>query len=139
MLRLLPAFEGYKLMLVTEDKPGTKKLEVGFDVYRIPALSRSASFRGMGMIMMGLVGAFRCLCRMRPRLVVSTGAGSCVPLLLIAKYVFRSKVIFIESFSKVKTPTATGRFAYRFADIFIVQWPSLLLYYPRAKYLGGVY
>jgi UDP-N-acetylglucosamine:LPS N-acetylglucosamine transferase len=139
MLRLVPAFDDCELMLVTEDKPGTKGLAVSFEVYRIPAISRVMSFRGIGVIVVNLFGSIRCLLRMRPRLVISTGAGSCVPLLLIAKYIFRSKVIFIESFSKVKTPTAAGRFAYRFADAFIVQWPNLLRHYPKAKYFGGVY
>ena len=33
----------------------------------------------------------------------------------------------------------TGRLVYPFADLFLVQWESLLELYPKAKYVGGIF
>ena len=74
----------------------------------------------------------------RPDAVISTGVMVTVPMCIYAK-LFGRKVIYIESFAKVSSPTKTGRFLYRFADRFYVQWESMLEVYPKARYLGGIY
>lgn len=74
----------------------------------------------------------------KPKVVISTGAGAVIPFLLIAK-LGGSKIIFIESFAKVNTPTLTGKIVYNFADSFFVQWDDLLKYYKKAEYKGKVY
>lgn len=73
-----------------------------------------------------------------PEVVVSTGVLSTIPLCLFAK-IFGKKVIYIESFAKVNSATLTGKFMYKIADIFYVQWPEMLKVYPKAKYVGGIY
>ena len=72
----------------------------------------------------------------RPELVISTGAGMVVPTCLIAK-LFGARLVFIETAARVTTPSRTGKFLYRFADEFYVQWEPLLEIYPRARH-GGV-
>ncbi|WP_258922023.1 PssD/Cps14F family polysaccharide biosynthesis glycosyltransferase [Heyndrickxia faecalis] len=74
----------------------------------------------------------------RPNYVISTGAGVTVPYLIFAK-IFKSKIIFIESFSKTRTPTITGRIIYKFADYFFIQWPTMQKIYPKAIYKGSLY
>lgn len=74
----------------------------------------------------------------KPDIIISTGALSTFPMCLMAK-LFRKKVIFIESFAKVDTPTLTGRIVYKFADLFIIQWENLREYYPNAIYGGVIY
>ncbi|MGE6375501.1 PssD/Cps14F family polysaccharide biosynthesis glycosyltransferase [Peribacillus muralis] len=76
--------------------------------------------------------------KFRPDYVISTGAGVVLPYLFIAK-IYGSKIIFIESYAKVNSPTITGRIVYRFADIFYVQWPSMLRFYPNGIYKGSLY
>ncbi len=49
------------------------------------------------------------------------------------------KLIYIESFAKVTSPTETGKLLYKFADQFYVQWKPMLKFYPKAIYLGGIY
>ncbi|MBN2133428.1 MAG: polysaccharide biosynthesis protein [Sedimentisphaerales bacterium] len=71
----------------------------------------------------------------RPDIVITTGAGAVVFFCIFAK-MLGAKLIFIESMAKVKTPTLTARFMYPLADLFLVQWPNLLPYFPRAKYYG---
>lgn len=70
--------------------------------------------------------------QVRPRVVFSSGAGMCIPLLLIGK-IFGSYVVFIETGACVTTPSKTGRFVYKFADLFMVQYRSLLKFYPNAS------
>lgn len=74
----------------------------------------------------------------RPDIVISTGALAVVPMCIIAK-IFRKKIIFIESFAKVTSPTMTGKFIYKFADQFYIQWEELRSIYKNAIYKGGVY
>lgn len=61
-----------------------------------------------------------------------------IPLCLICK-LFGRKLIYIESFAKISSPTETGKFMYKYADRFYVQWKSMLKFYPNAVYVGGVY
>lgn len=74
----------------------------------------------------------------KPDVVITTGVLAVVPLCLIAK-VFKKRLIYIESFAKVSSPTKTGQILYRLADQFYVQWESMLEFYPNAIYLGGIY
>ena len=37
------------------------------------------------------------------------------------------------------TKTITGKLVYKFADLFVVQWESMLKLYPKAKYFGGIF
>ena len=74
----------------------------------------------------------------QPDVVLTTGAGVAVPTCVIAK-VFHRKIIYIESFARISSPNRTGMFIYKFADLFIVQWESLLKFYPKAVYGGWLY
>lgn len=74
----------------------------------------------------------------RPDVVVCTGVLATIPLCLLCK-MFGKKLVFIESYAKVKTPTLTGKLLYHFADRFYVQWQELLEFYPKAIHVGGIY
>ena len=76
--------------------------------------------------------------REKPDVVITTGVLAMVPLSLIAK-AFGKKLIYIESFAKVSSPTETGKLLYKFADLFYVQWQSMKKFYPNAIFLGGIY
>ena len=74
----------------------------------------------------------------KPDVVISTGALATIPMCIIAK-VFRKKIIFIESFAKINSPTLTGKLVYKFADQFYVQWEEMKEFYPDAICKGGIY
>jgi len=76
--------------------------------------------------------------KLRPKCVITTGTVIAIPMCLIAK-LFRKKVIFIETFARIENGTRAGKFIYRFADLFIVQWQELLEIYPKAVYGGSIY
>ena len=60
------------------------------------------------------------------------------PFCLFAKCMHK-KVIYIESFARVHEKSLTGKLVYPFADLFIVQWESMLETYPKAIYGGSVF
>lgn len=74
----------------------------------------------------------------KPDVIITTGVLAMIPLCLICK-VFKRKLIYIESFAKVTSPTETGKMMYKFADRFYVQWESMLKFYPNAICVGGIY
>ncbi len=78
------------------------------------------------------------LIKERPKYIISTGAGVAIPFLLLGR-VFGMKVIFVESFARQSELSLTGKFAYRIANLFIVQNPELAKQFPKAIYAGVVY
>lgn len=74
----------------------------------------------------------------KPDLIVTTGAGIAIPSCLVAKF-FGKKVIYIESFARIDSVNKSGKFIYKFADLFVVQWEALLKFYPKAVYWGWIY
>ena len=82
--------------------------------------------------------SLRILFAEQPDVVITTGVLAVIPLCLLCR-IWGTKLVFIESYANVHSPTRTGKFLYRFADRFYVQWPELLKFYPGAVYLGGIY
>ena len=74
----------------------------------------------------------------RPEYIVSTGAHTSGPMCLIG-HIFGSKVIFIETFANSCSKSLTGKLVYKFADLFIVQWESMVELYPNAVYGGWIF
>lgn len=74
----------------------------------------------------------------RPDVIICTGVLAMIPMCLIMK-MFGKKLIYIESFAKVTSPTLTGKLLYKYADQFYVQWESMKEFYPKALCLGGIY
>lgn len=76
----------------------------------------------------------------RPDVIISTGVLAAIPMIFIG-HLFNKKVIYIESFAKINSPTMTGKLVYnkKWADQFYVQWEPMLEIYPDAIYKGGIY
>lgn len=136
ILRLRPLIEKYDSFLITEKTPYAVSCPCRH--YALSQINRheaSCAFKLIGNAFVSL----RIFSKEKPDVVISTGALAVIPFCLIAKLVFGKKLIFIESFAKVSTPTLTGKLLYRFADQFYVQWEPMLKVYPKALYLGGIY
>ncbi len=89
-------------------------------------------------LLANLFQAAAVLAREKPDVVISTGADTAVPLCVLAK-LFGKRVVFIESFCRVKGPSLSGKIMYRFADLFLVQWPQNRAFFPKAEYAGSVF
>lgn len=85
-----------------------------------------------------MISAGKIMFREKPDFIVTTGALIAFPFCFYAK-LMGCKIIYIESFARVNDRSITGRLVYPLADLFLVQWESLLELYPKAKYVGGVF
>lgn len=74
----------------------------------------------------------------RPDVVITTGAGVAFPTCIYA-HIFQRKIIYIESFARMKSLNVTGQKIYPYADLFVVQWSELLKIAPKAVYGGWIY
>lgn len=136
ILMLKPLMEKYDSFLITEKTSYKVNVEIKKLYYLIQINRKEKGWflKFLFTIILSLIIFFK----EKPDVVISTGVLSTVPMCIIAK-IFRKKLIYIESFAKISTPTLSGRLLYKYADRFYVQWESMLKIYPKAIYLGGIY
>lgn len=75
--------------------------------------------------------AYVILRRERPTLILSTGAGPVVPFALVGRLLFGTRVIFVETITRINKPSMTGRIMYWLAQDFFYQWKPLERYFPK--------
>jgi UDP-N-acetylglucosamine:LPS N-acetylglucosamine transferase len=126
----------YNSILVTEKTSyGMKTWQD--KVYTIPQINRREFLVLFKLLTISIMTVY-ILIKEKPEVVITTGALSVVPLCLLTR-LFRKKLIYIESFAKVESLTLSGSLAYRFANLFIVQWDELKKLYPNTIYGGSIY
>lgn len=136
LMMLKPLMEQYESFIVTEETKYNNTYNEE-KIYYLKQVNRQEKMFVFIMII-NLVKSIKIFLKERPNIIVSTGVLAMVPLCIIVK-ITKGKLIYIESFAKVSSPTITGKFLYHFADRFYVQWESMLEIYPKAIYLGGIY
>lgn len=77
----------------------------------------------------------------RANITLLNGPGTCCIITLWMKFIqfftFNdSRVIYVESLARTNRLSLTGKILYPFVDEFVVQWPDLMINYPRARYYG---
>jgi UDP-N-acetylglucosamine:LPS N-acetylglucosamine transferase len=128
---ILESFQGHNVFFVTYNNVRTRKLT--HQKYLINVIGTNPIKMSIAFLTF-----FKIFLKERPDIVVTTGAELAIPAFYIAK-LLGAKTIFIESWSRVKTNSGTGRIVYPVADIFLVQWPHLLkIYGKKAQYQGSV-
>lgn len=134
MMRLGDAFREHDDFLVTYKSEATKNLE---NAYLIKF--EGWDLKGKILLVKYIIKAFRILIKEKPDVIISTGGGEiAVPFCYVGK-VLGAKVIFIETLSRITIPSRGGQLVYPIADLFLVQWESLLKKYgDKAKYWGKV-
>lgn len=73
----------------------------------------------------------------RPTAILSTGAGAVVPFALIGRAFFGTRVVFVETMTRVDRPSMTAQIMYWLAHDFFYQWPQLGRYFPKGT-CGGL-
>ncbi len=139
LLQLKPLFEKYDSYIVTEKTKSNKDLCKKYkNVYYLVYGTKLHMFSYFFKFSFNIIKSFILFVKIRPKVIVTTGTHTAVPMCYIAK-LFRSKVIFIETFANSKTKTVAGKLVYPIADTFIVQWEDMLKIYPKAIYGGWIY
>lgn len=135
LMMLKPLMNQYNSFIVTESVQF--KTSTGIKTYYLKQINRK-EWLFIPKFLFDSISSLKILIKEKPDVVIAFGALATVPLCVMAK-LSGKKLIYIESFAKVYTGTMTGRFLYRFADLFFVQWESMLKIYPKAVYMGGIY
>ena len=132
--QLAPIYEKYEHFYFTFKGGVADEMKKTVQVFTTPDILRYNPFTWIGG---ALVSIYTAIIK-RPDIVITTGAGAVVLFCIFAK-LLGAKLIFIESMAKVKQPTLTAKILYPFADLFLVQWPGLLKYFPKARYRGRLF
>lgn len=140
MMQLKSMFKEFDYKIVTEKHKSTSKLK---NIYKskidyLLTGNRKHLLKYIFVIPYNVIKSLVIFLKFKPDVIVTTGAHTCVAMCYIAK-IFKKKVIYIESFANIETKTLTGRLVYPIADVFIVQWKSMLKLYPKAKYEGWIF
>lgn len=139
LLSLQQVIANYDSYIITEKTSSTKELKKKYKkMFFLPYMSRKNIFIFIINFLKSFFISLKLYFKIKPDVIVSTGSACTLFICLIAKSTGK-KVIFIETFSRIKSKTITGRICYYFADIFIVQWKELIKIYPKAIFLGHIY
>lgn len=131
---LMDVWKDYDRLWVTGDKQDATWLLCGEKVVN----GHFPTDRNLFNLVRNFILALRLMVKNKPNWVISTGAGMAVPFCFAAK-LFGKKIMYIESFAKITSPTISGKIVYPIADVFLIQWKELRSVYPKAKYVGTVY
>lgn len=126
----------YDSVYVTEE--GGQASDSNFEkIYILPQINRYEKNFLWHFIKL-FKNAAKIMFKEKPDFIITTGALIVFPFCVYAK-LMRKKIIYIESFARVHNKSLTGKLVYPMADLFLVQWESLLQVYPKAKYVGGIF
>ena len=140
MMQLKKLFKKYDYYIVTQKKNSTLYLKdqykkrVSYLVYGTKDHFFTYIFKLFYNIMKSIYLYFK----IHPDYIITTGTHTAGPICYLGK-IFGSKIIYIETFANMSTKTITGKFIYPIADLFVVQWESMLALYPEAKYGGWIF
>lgn len=140
LMQLKPMFENYNYHIITEKTKSTISLkkEYGKKINYLVYGTKDKKLVYPFKFLFNSVKSLFLYIKIRPKYIVTTGTHTAVPICYIGK-LFRSKIIFIETYANSKTKTLSGKLIYPIANLFIVQWESMLSLYPKAVYGGGIY
>lgn len=116
--RLRPFLSQYNTIYVSTDK--SLKVTVTEDYYSVRDASMWDKF---GLVIQSLQ-IFFIILRVRPDIIISTGAAPGFFAILIGK-VFRKKTIWIDSIANADEMSLAGMKIKKFADVWLTQWPEL--------------
>jgi UDP-N-acetylglucosamine:LPS N-acetylglucosamine transferase len=125
------AFDGHDVHYATtlqglDERAGLAKVTVVPDCNRNEPLKAVASLAAIALL----------LARVRPQVVISTGALPGVIALAIARR-FGARTIWVDSIANAETMSMAGAKAKHHADLWLSQWPAVAKAY-GAEYAGSV-
>lgn len=96
----------------------------------------------IGTTAYAILSAIPIMCRERPDLILCNGPGTCVPVCLVGfllKLLYVNadcRIVFVESYCRVRTLSLSGRILIWCTDLFVVQWKHLSRCSSKVKYFG---
>jgi beta-1,4-N-acetylglucosaminyltransferase len=130
---LREAWKGLSHAWVSLEREDARSLLAGEQVY----YGYGPTTRSIVNLVRNLLIAWRLVWRLRPLVIVTTGAGIAVPFAWIGR-MSGAKIVYVESLSRVANPSLTCRLIAPVAERIYVQWPELAESLPRSRYVGTV-
>ena len=140
LLELRKLFKKYNYHIITEKTKSNEKLQEQYPnkVNYLLYCTKHSKFKYPFVLLLNCFISLFYYIKLRPDAIVTTGTHTAGPMCCLGK-IFGSKIIYIETFANMNTKTSTGKLIYKFADLFIVQWESMLEIYPNAVYGGWIF
>jgi beta-1,4-N-acetylglucosaminyltransferase len=98
----------------------------------------SPAARSLKNLARNLLLARRLVRRLRPRVLMTTGAAVAVPFVWVAR-LHGVRVVYVETLARAVRPSLSCRLASPAADRIYVQWPELQSAVPRSRYVWTVF
>lgn len=130
LLRLRPAFEGNDVTYMTTSTDYAP--DVGDGLLTVADANLKEKLRLLRMFWEVLVH----MARLRPDIVISTGAAPGFAALFFGR-LFGARTVWIDSIANSEQLSVSGKYARRYADLWLTQWAHLAQ--PEGpQYWGGV-
>lgn len=134
LLRLLDNAGGWRdrpSVYITTNGVLAEKLGKLGKTYVIGECNRYHPIEALKIILRGV----SIMAKDKPDVVITTGSMPMAMICAVAK-AFRKKVVWIDSIANTEHFSASGRLVYRFADLFLTQWPELAERDRKAEFAG---
>ncbi|WP_024614075.1 PssD/Cps14F family polysaccharide biosynthesis glycosyltransferase [Clostridium sp. Ade.TY] len=140
LMQLKKIFDRYDYHIITEKNDTTLKLknEYGNRIDYLVYGARNYMLSYMFKFPYNIVKSLFLYFKIRPDVIVTTGAHTAVPMCYIAK-IFKKKIIFIETFARVESKSMSGNMINKIADVFLVQHEEMTKVYDNSIYKGDLY
>ena len=130
---LRDAWEGLSHSWVTLEKEDSRSLLADQRV----VFAHGPTTRNLPNLIRNFALAWRTLRRLRPKVIVTTGAAIAVPFAWLGR-VLNIRVVYIESLTRTEKPSLSCRLVAPVTDVVYVQWPELVGAVRGARYSGSV-
>jgi len=93
--------------------------------------------RNIWNLLRNTILAFKILRREKPDLIISDGAGVAVPFFYIGR-LLGVKLVFIEVYDRIESPTLTGKLVHPVSHLFICQWEEQIKHFRKGRFWGQI-
>lgn len=140
LMQLKSIFENYNYYIITEKTDTTLKLRerYGNRIHYLIYGARNYMLIYCIKFPINIIKSILLFIKINPDVIITTGAHTSIPMCYIGK-IFKRKIIFIESFARVKSKSLSGKLVNKIADLFLVQHKEMLEVYKNAEYKGELY
>ena len=119
LVELRGAWASRSRVWITHDSSDARSLLAREEV----VFAHAPTHRNVPNLLRNALLAWRLLRRLRPRVVVTTGAGVAVPFAWLGR-LLGARVVFVESLTRIDGPSLTLRLVRPVVDRAYVQWPE---------------
>lgn len=139
LLALREAWGAFPHAWVTFDKSDARTLLADETVvYAFGPTNRTFGFLAIRNTVRNLLLAWRLIGRLRPRVILTTGAGVAVPFAWVGR-LRGSRVVYVESLTRIEGPSLSCKLIAPVADRIYGQWPDFTASVRKARYAGNLF